>query len=168
VPRLVRRMVGAAVLAIGATVAAARPHAQAVDPERIALAKTYLEVSKQVITTKQLAYIVTATLSQLNPDHKDQIAAAGTALIPRFESYDRHVSRVYAARFTAPELQSIIDFYKTPAGAKLATETPASLQESYQISAKWGARIAEDMRDAIGKALAQQGIAMKMPPSRPQ
>jgi hypothetical protein len=165
-------MVGAAVLAIGAAVAAARPHAQAVDPERIALAKTYLEVSKQVITTKQLAYIVTATLSQLNPDHKDQIAAAGTALIPRFESYVQtmidDVSRVYAARFTAPELQSIIDFYKTPAGEKLATETPASLQESYQISAKWGARIAEDMRDAIGKALAQQGIAMKMPPSRPQ
>ena len=164
-PRLILGMIGVAVLLMGAASAPAK--AQPVDPKRVALAKTYLEASGQVITAKQLGDIVAAKLIELNPDLKEQITTAAAGLIPRYESYVQtmidEVATAYAARFTGEELQSIIDFYKSPVGQKFASQAPAALQETYQISAKWGARIGEDLREGIAKSLAAQGVTMKMP-----
>jgi len=166
--KLILGMIGAAALLMGAPPFPA--NAQPVDPERVALAKTYLEISGQVITAKQLGDIAAAKLIELNPDLKEQITTATAGLIPRYDSYVQtmidEVATAYAARFTGPELQSIIDFYKSPAGQKFASQTPAVLQESYQISAKWGARIGDDLREGFAKSLAAQGITMKTPPKQ--
>ena len=75
-PKSPRRLLGFAVLAIGVALPLVKAPAQAEDPARVALAKTYLEVSKQIITTQQLTDIVVSTLTQLNPDLKDQISKA--------------------------------------------------------------------------------------------
>ena len=162
--KLILGMIGAAALLMGAPPFPA--NAQPVDPERVALAKTYLEISGQVITAKQLGDIAAAKLIELNPDLKEQITTATAGLIPRYDSYVQtmidEVATAYAARLTGPELQSIIDFYKSPA----ASQTPAVLQESYQASAKWGARIGDDLREGFAKSLAAQGITMKTPPKQ--
>jgi hypothetical protein len=161
--KLILGMIGAAALLMGAPPVPA--NAQPVDPERVALAKTYLEISGQVITAKQLGDIVPAKLIELNPDLKEQITTASAGLIPRYDSYVQTIideaATAYAARFTGRELQSIVDFYKSLAGQKFASQTTAALQESF--SAKWGG---DDVRAGIAKSLAAQGITMKMPQKR--
>jgi hypothetical protein len=161
-------IVALALLLIGGS--SGRAAGQTVDPERMALAKSYLDVSLQVVTTKQLGDIVAQGLIQLNPDLKDDITGVVPGVLPRFDPYLAtmmdDVARVYATRFTAPELKEIIAFYKTPTGQKLAQESPAASAEAYQISARWGARIGEDMSNAIAKELAVQGKTVKLPARR--
>lgn len=141
-PKVVLCMIGAAGLLLGMALTAAPVNAQPVDPERLALGKTSIEVSAPPVTIQQLGDIVSQALIQLNPDLKDQIAAAVPALLPRFDhsmtTLKEDVARVYAARFTAPELRVIIEFYKTPAGQKLAKEMPAANAEADQIARRWG------------------------------
>jgi uncharacterized protein len=165
--KVVLRMVGAAAALLIAIAAAAAPAgAQAVDAERMTLAKTYLDVSQQTVTTKQLADIVAQALIKLNPDLTDRSQASFQIFIPRFDPYMvtmiDDMARVYAGRFTAPELKAIIEFYKTPTGQKFAKDGPTASVEVNQIGARWGARIGEDMRDAISKDLAAQGQTLKL------
>ncbi len=102
--KLILGMIGAAALLMGAPPVPA--NAQPVDPERVALAKTYLEISGQVITAKQLGDIAAAKLIELNPDLKDQITTATAGLIPRYDSDVQtmidEVATAYPARFTGP------------------------------------------------------------------
>jgi hypothetical protein len=56
---------------------------------------------------------------------------------------------VYYKHLTLEDLNQIIVFYKTPAGKKMATATPAITQESMQIGQQWGMKIGEKVEDKL-------------------
>ncbi len=136
--------------------------ADAPDAQRIALAKSYLEVTKQTITAEQLADVVVQAAVQKNPALKDPLAEIVPPLVPQFKPYIStmmdEIARLYASKFTADELTAIIAFYKTPAGAKLAEQNSALEAEVGQISRRWGARFGDDLREAMRKELDARGI----------
>ena len=49
---------------------------------------------------------------------------------------------VYKKHLTESDLKDVIKFYKTPAGKKLAQESPSLTQESMQAGQRWGQSIA--------------------------
>jgi peptidylprolyl isomerase len=53
---------------------------------------------------------------------------------------------VYDAHFTQDEIDSIVAFYKTPAGAKMAKEMPLIQNESSQVGQKWGQELGEQVQ----------------------
>ena len=65
------------------------------------------------------------------------------------------ISLIYARAFTADELKQFIAFYKTPAGIKLATQTPALAQQTMAAGQRFGqqvaGRLAERMKDELRK-----------------
>jgi hypothetical protein len=170
-PKISFDIVAAAMLLLfGAATMPVPAAAQPVDPERLALAKTFLDVSQPPVTIQQLGDIVSRNLIQLNPDLKDQITATMPNILPRFDPYmttlKEDVARVYAARFTAPDLKAMIAFYQTPAGQKFGKESPVAAAEADQIARRWGTRIGEDMTDAVNRELAAQGKTLKLPPPK--
>ena len=50
---------------------------------------------------------------------------------------------VYQKHLTLEDLKAITEFYKTPAGKKLAEKTPLITQESMKVGEKWGQGVAE-------------------------
>lgn len=65
------------------------------------------------------------------------------------------ISLIYARAFTADELKQFVAFYKTPAGIKLATQTPALAQQTMAAGQRFGqqvaGRLAERMREELRK-----------------
>ncbi len=50
---------------------------------------------------------------------------------------------VYQRHMGLEDLKAITEFYKTPAGKKLAEKTPLITQESMKVGEKWGQGVAE-------------------------
>lgn len=50
---------------------------------------------------------------------------------------------VYQRHMSLEDLKAITEFYKTPAGKKLAEKTPLITQESMKVGEKWGKGVAE-------------------------
>lgn len=59
------------------------------------------------------------------------------------------IAPVYYKHLTLEDVNQIIVFYKSPAGKKLATVTPAITQESMQIGQQWGMKIGEKVEDKL-------------------
>jgi len=56
---------------------------------------------------------------------------------------------VYAKYLTREDLEAIIVFYESPAGRKLAQNTPFITQESMEIGQRWGMKIAQDLEKRL-------------------
>lgn len=65
------------------------------------------------------------------------------------------ISLIYARAFTGDELKQFVAFYKTPAGMKLASQTPQLAQQTMAAGQRFGqqiaARISERMKDELRK-----------------
>lgn len=77
---------------------------------------------------------------QLLPQHRE-IASPYmkkmTQLVDQEVTWDKvkaPISKVYAELFSAAEIQSITDFYQTPAGKKLVEKTPQLMHSSMQAA----------------------------------
>ena len=117
-------VLGAAILAV-----AAPAIAQEVPPEQLALARKYVDLTDRAavyeITLVEIGIGTLRDLTQQNPEiAKETDLAVGKVL----EEYkDRtgelldQFARVYAVRFTVEELKTIVAFYESPVGQKLAT-----------------------------------------------
>ena len=54
------------------------------------------------------------------------------------DDLNRLVVPVYARHFTAEEMESMIAFYRTPAGQKLVSKLPVITEESMAVGRRWG------------------------------
>ncbi|MFD1095575.1 DUF2059 domain-containing protein [Salegentibacter chungangensis] len=64
------------------------------------------------------------------------------------------LSPVYKKYMSQSDLEEITAFYRTPAGEKLAKNTPMILQESMQVGREWGRQLGEDFE----KNLREKGL----------
>jgi hypothetical protein len=133
-------------LALSATIitAAVPAFAQEVPPEQLALARKYVDLTdRSAIYETTLVEIAIGSMRQIvqqNPEISDQTNAAISKILEEYKGRKGELmdqfARVYAVRFTIPELQEIVAFYESPTGTKLAAanaEVNTDLQRVMQV-----------------------------------
>ena len=129
----------AAILAV-----AAPAMAQEVPPEQLALARNYVELTdRAAVYETTLVEIAIGSMRQIvqqNPDIADQTNTAINKILEEYKGRKGELidqfARVYAVRFTIPELQEIVAFYESPVGKKLSganAEANTDLQRVLEV-----------------------------------
>lgn len=152
---LVRLAVTAAFLAFAGVAHAqeAAPTATG-DPARLAAARDLLEVTG---VTKQLDGMMDAIKKGFakganaeNTDAGKQITAEFDANMAKFMSYKEDMindfATLYAETFTAEEMKTVADFYRSGTGAKFIALTPELMQKGSLIGMKYSQKVIEGMK----------------------
>ncbi len=107
--------------------------------------------------TKQMDGMIDAMVQGFQKGAKADTNAAGKALSGEFEtmmkkflSYKDEMltdfAQLYAENFTAEEMKTVADFYRSGTGAKFIQMTPALMQKGAQIGMKYSERMMNDMK----------------------
>tara|TARA_R110002020_G_scaffold41276_8_gene121683 strand:+ start:3480 stop:3980 length:501 start_codon:yes stop_codon:yes gene_type:complete len=118
--------------------------AQELAPEQLSLAREYVDLTDRAsifeVTMVEIGIGTMRQIVQQNPELTEEADAAIGTVLEEFRSRKGELldqfARVYAARFTAIELQEIVTFYRSPTGQKLAqvnTEVATELQAVMQV-----------------------------------
>ena len=124
------------------------------DPARIAAAKDLLEVTG---VTKQLDGMMDAIKKGFakganaeNTDAGKKISAEFDANMAKFMSYKEDMINdfavLYAETFTAEEMKTVADFYRSGTGAKFISLTPELMQKGSAIGMKYSQKVIEGMK----------------------
>ncbi len=161
----------AACLAFVAAFAAAPlapARAQEISPSHLAAALDVVIVTQtgrnfdDVLPT--LAVQVQDTLIRIRPDVHAQITAAVDAmaleLVGRRAELNNDIARIWAQAFTEDELNAISVFYRSPAGAKLASSGAAVLSDSVRAAQAWSGRLQEELLAKSREELKRQGLEL--------
>ena len=73
---------------------------------------------------------------------------------------------VYQKHFSASEVRALLAFYQSPAGRKLALETPKIATESMQVGQQWGEQIGQRIGERIAQRAAEKGYTLGQEPAR--
>jgi hypothetical protein len=73
---------------------------------------------------------------------------------------------IYQKHFSATEVRALLAFYATPAGRKLALETPKIATESMQVGQHWGEQVGERIGERIAQRAAEKGYTLGQTPKR--
>lgn len=151
----VRSAIAAVLLAFsGAAYAqeAAAP-AAAADPARIAAARDLLEVTG---VTKQLDGMMEAIKkgfakgANADTEAGKKITAEFDANMTKFMSYKEDMitdfAALYAETFTAEEMKTVADFYRSGTGAKFIAMTPELMQKGSAIGIKYSQKVMDAMK----------------------
>lgn len=143
---LIKRSRALLAIVLSATIlgVAAPAMAQEVPPEQLALARKYVDLTdRSAIFETTLVEIAIGSMRQItqqNPDIADQTDTAISKILEEYKGRKGELmdqfARVYAVRFTIPELQEIVAFYESPTGKKLSaanSEVNTDLQRVMQV-----------------------------------
>lgn len=128
-----------------------------VDPARVAAARDLLEVTG---VTKQMDGMVEAMSRGFAKGAGAENSEMGKKLSTQFDSgmkklleyKDQMISDfavLYAQTFTAEEMKTVADFYRSGAGAKFIAKTPELMQKGAAIGMKYSEKIADEMKAAV-------------------
>jgi uncharacterized protein len=67
------------------------------------------------------------------------------------------VARVFAQRFTEPELKDIVAFYRSPVGKKLAVEEPNTIELSMKRAQSWADDLSEKVMTRFRAEMKKRG-----------
>ena len=148
------RSMALVLLLILATSIRAEETKPAVDPARIAAARDLMEVTG---VTKQLEGMMDAMKQGFAQGAKAESSEAGRKMsegfdsaIAKFMSYkDDMISdfaTLYAENFTADEMKTVADFYRSGTGAKFIALTPELMQKGSVIGMKYSQKVMDDLK----------------------
>jgi uncharacterized protein len=126
----------------------------AVDGARVAAARDLMEVTG---VTKQLDGMMDAMKQGFAKGAKADSSEAGKkmsegfeAAMGKFKGYQEDMLKdfaaLYAESFTAEEMKTVADFYRSGTGAKFISMTPALMQKGSVIGMKYSQKVMEDMK----------------------
>lgn len=126
------------------------------DPARIAAARDLMEVTG---VTKQLDGVMDAMKQGVAQGAKSENSAAGEkvsagfdAMMEKFRAHKAGMmtdfAALYAETFTAEEMKTVADFYRSGTGAKFIALTPALMQKGAAIGMKYSEKIIKDIKPA--------------------
>lgn len=112
--------------------------AQELSPEQLDLARRYVELTdrSQVfeVSVVQTGIDTLRTLTGQNPEIADKLSDVVGETVKSYNGRKSELmdqfARIYAQRFTIPELQTIVEFYESDVGQKLSRE---NFQANQQI-----------------------------------
>ena len=143
--------------------AAASPDGEA----RLAAARRLMQATGATALAGQLVDALeqqlVALLAQANPGREAEVRSIVTdLLLPEFRArvgeLEGPTERIWAAAFTAAEMDEIIAFYATPVGRKALSVMPQLAQRSTELGMAWGQRVAQEAFAKHQAALRARGI----------
>ena len=101
------------------------------------------------------------TLLPTNPQLQRPLNEVAAQLLKEYEPKRaeilNEVAKVYAQRFTEPELKEIVAFYKTPIGKKMITEEPIALDQSLRMAQGWATRFSDEVLERFRAEMKKKG-----------
>lgn len=134
----------------------------AADPARLAAARDLMEVTG---VTKQLEGMMSAMKQGFAKGAKADISETGKKLSTEFDAamkkfmgYQEDMltdfAALYAETFSAEEMKTVADFYRSGTGAKFIAMTPELMQKGSAIGMKYSQKVLDDMKSSAGAAPA--------------
>jgi hypothetical protein len=161
---LIRLVLGVAALHVLVSIDVAR--AQAPSPDALAAAKELIETMHLNDQYKAVLPAIMKNLRAAIVQGRPEVDRQYDALVPVMtEAFQARVSEmseaaaiVYARNFSADELHSLNEFYRTPAGQKLLQKFPAVAQELLSAGAKFGQSVGHDVQQLMTDELRKRGV----------
>jgi len=101
---------------------------------------------------------------QINPsfarDLNEVAAKLKLEYAPRFAEPLNEAARVYAAKFTEPELKDILAFYQSPAGKKMLNVQPKVIDSSMAFAQNWANKLSDEVTGRMREELIKRGHKM--------
>ena len=80
-------------------------------------------------------------------------------LAPRFAELSDEMAKLYATRFTDPELKAILVFYQSPVGKKLLDQQPNVVDDSMKFAQDWANKLSDQVIAQMRDELKKRGLA---------
>ena len=176
VPRSLRLVVSAALVAVGSASAAivpasgedtAPPAAAAatvppvtttpgasIDPATLAAAKDLMDVTGTAKNFDNIVAMLKTHVTSSAPDEQSSkvMSEAFDKAMTKFSGYKQRMLddtvALYASKFTAAELKAVADFYRSSPGAKFLSEMPDLVKEGGMIGQKYAMQVMKDFKEA--------------------
>ncbi|HEY4103559.1 MAG TPA: DUF2059 domain-containing protein [Polyangiaceae bacterium] len=151
-----RMMVGVLALALGLGVVGATdslPTARAASSDSVAMQLSRMVLSKstyEAMVKQMMDSMMQAMGQQADAKTQKEMTAVVMEALP-YDEMLQFNSKVYGERFKDSELQDIINFYKTPTGAKLVRELP-------NISGEVGALVGKIIPERLPALMKKHGL----------
>ncbi|MGH6664653.1 MAG: DUF2059 domain-containing protein [Pseudolabrys sp.] len=165
VSQFTRRIAQTATIAVA--LAAFGPAAHSQQPSAAAMA-----TAKELIASTGAASIFDPLIAgvveqakllflQQNPalakDLNEIAAKLRTDLAPRKVELNDEMARLYAVRFTEPELKAILVFYQSPVGKKLLQQQPTVVDTSMRYAQEWANKLSDQVIATMRTELKKRG-----------
>jgi hypothetical protein len=171
------KVVAAAGLAIGLTLAGAPAHAQQpaakqaapglkpASPAALAAAKEILAMKNaNAMYASAVPNVVEQTknaLMQNNLNYQKDLNEVAVIVAKNLAGREKEIgegmAQIYANEFTEQELKDLVTFYKTPLGQKLLGTEPRAIQFSMSYMNQWGQVFAQTVNDAFRAEMKKRG-----------
>lgn len=93
----------------------------------------------------------------LGKDLNEIAAKLRTDLAPRNAELSDEMARLYASRFTEPELKAILVFYQSPVGKKLLVQQPNVVDTSMRYAQDWANKLSDQVIATMRAELKKRG-----------
>lgn len=134
-------------------------------PEHLALARAVIDFTGAVRAFDSVApkllqdarTMILRTNPAVQQDLDSVIASLETEFGDKEKELVDEIAKIYASKFTEPELKDIAAFYQSPPGRKLTETTPDVLRESYQHAQQWGQQLSVEVVTRIREEMKKRG-----------
>ncbi len=139
------------------------------DAARMEKARTLMELAGAAGLADQTLVSVTRQAEELlaheNPGREAEVTAlVRDHFLPKARAalpdLSRGITGLYAAHFTAAELDQMIGFYKSPVGRKLVAMSPTIIQQSMALGQAWAEGVSDKAWDSFAKAARERGLTL--------
>ncbi|MBP7335024.1 DUF2059 domain-containing protein [Niveispirillum sp.] len=139
------------------------------DVQRLEKARILMELSGSQALADQTLLAVTRQAEELmaheNPGREAEVTAlVRDHFLPKARAalpdLSRGITGLYAAHFTAAELDQMIGFYRSPAGRKLVALSPIIIEQSMSLGQAWAEGVADRAWDSFTRAARDRGLAI--------
>jgi hypothetical protein len=145
---------------------AAAPSADGVEPDRLAAARDLLQATN---TEAQFATVIPMMFSQLKqsippsgPKMQEELDQVFDEVQKQFIERRREVldqiAILYARKFSAEEMKTLADFYRSPIAQKFVTAIPELTADAMKIGNVWGRQIAMDAERKVRDEMRRRGF----------
>ncbi len=103
-------------------------------------------------------------LSAQSPDRQDDINQVFDEVLK--QSIDRRseiidqIAHLYATRFTAEEMNTVADFYRSPVGQKFIAAMPGLAADAMKMGSAWGEQVGREAEQKIRDELRRRGLKL--------
>ena len=142
--------------------------AQTADAARIAAAKDMMEVAGVArqfsevmpLLLQQLAQGFIAVAPEKAQEIREVFGQLGGKFIDRKGELIDQIATLYAEQLSVEELNSIIGFYRSPAGLKMIAIQPHMMRQAMVLGQRWGADIGREIEEEARRELKKRGIQL--------
>jgi hypothetical protein len=144
------------------------PVAANVDPARLAAARQLLVATN---TDTQFTTIIPLMFRQMRqslpaqgPQQQTEVNKVIEEIQKQFidrrgEILDQ-IARLYADKFTADEMNTLAEFYRSPIGQKFIGAMPDLAADAMRLGTSWGQQIGREAQQKIREELQKRGIKL--------